>query len=208
MTSLRSMFLLPLLVLALVLGACGDDDDSTSTGDDTSADSADGSDDTSTDDSDDSDDSDEFDDTGESDGTTGDDADDEEPPADEATTGGSGGGTATVMLDNGETFEFSILCALDEQEAAGETILFTVVSYDEPYNLDVTQFADDSFDGQATIGIYDAENFDTLWEASSGLGGSGAELSLDGSTITGTGQFLPAGEFGADPVAGELVANC
>lgn len=58
---------------------------------------------------------------------------DEEPatdttaaPSDESSSGG-GSGAATLTLDNGESFEFSILCALQPQIAAGQEIIFTAV---------------------------------------------------------------------------------
>lgn len=119
----------------------------------------------------------------------------------------SGAQTATVTLDNGDVFEFSALCWLEVQESAGSEILFTVVSYDDPVNLDVTQFGVDSFDGAASISLYDSTSYDTIWEASS-LYGTDIELSLSGSTVTGSGDFYPAGDIAATPVPGQLVANC
>ncbi|KAA3640466.1 MAG: hypothetical protein DWP92_02970 [Armatimonadetes bacterium] len=119
----------------------------------------------------------------------------------------SGGATATVTLDNGETYEFGILCHLERQEAAGAEILFTVVSYDDPINLDVTQFGADSFGGAANIGLYDSTSYDAVWEADSTYGTS-VELSLNGSTVTGSGDFYPGGDIQQTPVPGELVANC
>ena len=119
----------------------------------------------------------------------------------------SGSQTATVTLDSGEVFEFAALCWLEPQESAGSEILFTVVSYDDPVNLDVTQFGADSFDGAANISLYDSTSYDTLWEASS-LYGTQVELNIDGSTVTGSGDFYPAGEIAATPVPGQLVVNC
>ena len=119
----------------------------------------------------------------------------------------SGAQTATVTLDSGDVFEFSALCWLETQESAGSEILFTVVSYDDPVNLDVTQFGADSFGGAASISLYDSTSYDTLWEANS-LYGTEVELNLDGSTVTGSGDFYPAGDIAATPVAGQLVANC
>ncbi|MEA1903683.1 MAG: hypothetical protein U9N56_09180 [Actinomycetota bacterium] len=113
--------------------------------------------------------------------------------------------SATLTLDNGEVYKFGILCALEPQESAGAEILFVVVSYDEPYNLDVNQFGADSFGGEATISVYDAETYDTLWEAGAF---SEATLELSGSTVTGSGTFLEGGELGATEVHGELVADC
>jgi hypothetical protein len=120
--------------------------------------------------------------------------------------GGSGGG-ATLTLANGETFEFpSVLCSLEPQMAAGSEILFSATSYDDP-GLDITQFGDEgTITGIATISVYDG-NFETLWEANSMLG-STVELTLDGSTIRGTGSFVEGEDFGGETVEGEVVANC
>ncbi len=124
------------------------------------------------------------------------------PPA-----GGGDGGGATLSLSNGETIEFpSVLCSLEPQMSAGSEILFTAVSYDDP-SLDITQFGDEgTITGVASISVYDAD-FETLWEANS-MFGSPVELTLDGSTIRGTGSFLAGGEMGGETVDGEVVANC
>jgi hypothetical protein len=127
--------------------------------------------------------------------------------ADAPAAAGGGVQTATVSLDNGEVFEFGALCWLETQESAGSEILFTVVSYDDPVNLDVTQFGADSFGGAANISLYDSTSYDTLWEASS-LYGTEIELVLDGSTVTGSGDFYPQGDIAATAVPGQLVANC
>jgi hypothetical protein len=118
-----------------------------------------------------------------------------------------GGATATVTLDNGDSYTFSILCNLQPQESAGSTILFTLVSYDDPVNLDVTQFGDDSFGGAANISLYDSSTYDTLWDASSRFENN-VELSLDGSTVTGSGTFIEGEDGTGSQVGGELVANC
>jgi hypothetical protein len=119
----------------------------------------------------------------------------------------SGGARATLTLANGEVFEFGLLCTLEPQVAAGSEILFTAVSYDDPYNLDITQFGENDFDGLATVSVYDSSTYDTVWEASSGFGGD-LTLGLDGSTITGSGSFLAGGELGGESVQGEIVAAC
>jgi hypothetical protein len=146
--------------------------------------------------------------------TAGDDGTEAAPAAGDA-------GTATVTLDNGESYTFSILCNLEPQESAGQEILFTAVSYDDPNGFDVTQFgegSDDTFgllDGLGTISIYDSTTYDDLW----GAGSVTAELSktefgleLDGTTITGSGTFFSGEDVGnlnlTDGVQGELVANC
>jgi hypothetical protein len=116
---------------------------------------------------------------------------------------------ATLSLDNGESFEFSVLCSLEPQIAAGSEILFTATSFDDP-TLDITQFGDEGpVVDLATISVYDA-SFETLWEANSLFEafGGGAELTLDGSTINGTGSFFPAGDIEGTAVAGTVVANC
>jgi len=130
-----------------------------------------------------------------------------ETPANAPVAQASGAQTAMVTLDNGDVFEFAALCWLETQESAGSEILFTVSSYDDPVNLDVTQFGADSFDGAANISLYDSTSYDTLWEANS-LYGTEIELNLDGSTVTGSGAFYPAGDIAAAPVAGQLIANC
>lgn len=128
---------------------------------------------------------------------------DTEPTAPPAT----GGGEATLTLANGETFEFAtVLCTLEPQMAAGSEILFSATSYDDP-GLDITQFGDEgTITGIASISVYDG-NYDILWEATSMLG-SAVELTLDGSTIRGTGSFVEAENFGGETVEGEVVANC
>ena len=132
-------------------------------------------------------------------------------PADEPAAAPSGGKTATLTLDNGESFEFGVLCSLEPQVAAGSEILFTATSYDDP-GLDITQFGDDgTVTGVATVSVYDG-SYNTLWEASTfnePFGGS-LELSLDGTTINGTGTFFAGGDPVANPegVNGTVEARC
>ena len=146
--------------------------------------------------------------------TAGNDEGEDAPPA-------GGDGTATVTLDNGESYTFSIICGLEPQEVAGQEILFTAVSYDEPNGFDVTKFGKSSNDlsglleGLGTISIYDSTTYDGIWGAGSvtaQLSNTEFVLEIDGNTITGSGTFftdedvenlaLDAG------VPGELVANC
>lgn len=127
-------------------------------------------------------------------------------------TSATGQGTATLTLDNGETYEFEVLCVLEPQIAGGSEVLFSVTSYDDP-SLDITQFGDDApVTGLASVTVYDATTFDSLWAASSlyeSFGGS-LELSLQGSVISGTGTFFAGDDPIASPegVVGEFVANC
>jgi hypothetical protein len=98
---------------------------------------------------------------------------------------------------------------LEPQTAAGSEILFNAVSYDDP-GLDVTQFGDEgTVTGVAFVSVYDG-NYETLWDASTfydAFGGT-SELSLDGSTILGSGAFHAAADPATEPVQGELQANC
>ena len=190
MTTTTRLLLLVPLVLAGV--ACGSDDDSSGDTSTVVEDAA--SDPTVVDDAAESDDA-----AGEDDAASEDDAP-EPPPA-------SDGGGATLTLANGEIFEFAtVLCTLEPQTAAGSEILFTAVSYDDP-GLDITQFGDEgTITGVASISVYDGD-YETLWDASS-IYGSTVELTLDGSTIRGTGSFLPGPDLEGDPVEGEVVANC
>ncbi|MFV2000242.1 MAG: hypothetical protein ACC654_07755 [Acidimicrobiia bacterium] len=119
----------------------------------------------------------------------------------------SGGASATLKLENGESFTFSILCTLESQEAAGQEILFTFSSYDKPLNLDVTQFGADSFSGAANISVYDADTYDTVWEASTLFGGE-VVLELNGNTVTGRGEFFEGDDATGPGIQGELEANC
>ena len=141
--------------------------------------------------------------------------------AEESDNSGGGSGTATVTLDNGEVYTFSILCGLEPQEVGGAEILFTAVSYDEPNGFDVTQFGkvgDDPsglLDGLGTITIYDSATYDDLWGAGSvtaQLSKTEFALELNGNTITGSGTFFTgeqADNLELDAgVHGELVANC
>lgn len=186
MRSTTSLLLVaPLLILAAACGSDGDSsgDDTAST--DTPVDTAAGSETTDAPDDD----------------TASTDAPDVEAPD------VSGGGTATLTLANGESFEFEdVLCSLEPQMSAGSEILFTAVAYGDP-GLDITQFGDEgAVTDVASISVYDG-NYDSLWEANT-LYGSTVELSLDGNTISGTAQFLQGGDPSIEPVDGEVVANC
>lgn len=137
----------------------------------------------------------------------------EEPAEEPAAPSGGGSGTATLTLDNGETFEFGVLCTLEPQEAAGSEIVFTATSYDDP-GLDITQFGAEgsgTVTDVATVSVYDG-SYNTLWEASNLYEpfGGGVELSLDGSTINGTGTFFAGGDPVTNPdgVAGTVEARC
>jgi hypothetical protein len=127
----------------------------------------------------------------------------------EASPSAGGSGSATLELANGETFEFSILCGLESQEVAGSEIVFNAVSYDDP-GLDVTQFGDEgTVTDFASISVYTSD-FETLWDANTiyeAFGGS-IELSLEGSTITGSGSFYADADPTTEPVDGQLRADC
>jgi len=206
---MRSRLVLPAIALSLVFTACGSDDNSTDGATTASgateapaATAADSGGDAPADVTDESDTS--------SDESASDDseaADDSADTAADSPTGG--GGTAVLTLFDGQEYEFSVLCMLEPQMAAGSEILFTAVSYDDP-SLDITQFGDEgTITGVGSVTVTDS-NFETLWEASTSyeaFGGS-LELTLDGSTITGQGDFYPNADPTMDPVPGTVQANC
>jgi hypothetical protein len=176
--------LAPVLALALLGAACGDDDDA-SVG---AVDEPSGA-----------------DDAAGSDAPEDDDADDDGGDDRDGTPGASG--TATLTLANGEEYEFSILCSLEPQIAAGQEIAFSITSYDEPYGFDATKFGDDAaMPGMASMDVYDSETYEAVWSASSVMGD--VELELSGSTVTGTGTFFEGDEGLGDGVEGELTASC
>jgi hypothetical protein len=119
----------------------------------------------------------------------------------------AGGASATLTLENGETYTFNILCALEPQESAGQEILFTVVSYDDPVSLDVSQFGAESLGGASVISLYDSATFDNVWEANT-LHGGELELALSGDTVVGHGVFLAGEEQNGPGVAGAFEAHC
>jgi hypothetical protein len=130
-----------------------------------------------------------------------------EAPSGESSTAGASG-NATLTLDNGESYEFSVLCALEPQIAAGQEILFTAVSYDDPYNLDITQWGDDSImKGGAGVSVFDSTTYDELWASNTSFGHE-LTLALNGNTITGSGMFVADGDAFGDQVHGEVEANC
>lgn len=193
---MRSRLIPAIVIVSFLLAACGSDSDTTeSVSTDSSADGAvttdaKESDDAVTTNADESDDA--------------DGSDNGEPPAPP-----SGDGTAVLTLANGETFEFSVLCSLESQIAAGSEILFTATSYDNP-GLDITQFGDEGTVTEiASVDVYDGE-FETLWGAATlyeAFGGS-LELTLEGTTIRGVGTFYSGGDPAGEAVEGEVIANC
>jgi hypothetical protein len=193
---MRSRLIPAIVIVSFLLAACGSDSDTTeSVSTDSSADGAVTTDATESDDAvttnaDESDDA--------------DGSDNGEPPALP-----SGDGTAVLTLANGETFEFSVLCSLESQIAAGSEILFTATSYDNP-GLDITQFGDEGTVTEiASVDVYDAD-YETLWGAATlyeAFGGS-LDLTLEGTTIRGVGTFYSGGDPAGEAVEGEVIANC
>ncbi len=133
-----------------------------------------------------------------------------------ATTAGSSSDTqapsaspsATVTLETGEVFEFSIWCVLEPEKVGDTDFLFYLGSSDDPLSLDVSQFAPDTLDGEASIDIFDSTTFDTVWSAPAIFGAGEVELTLDGNTVTGSGLFFEGVDSSGPGVRGELVANC
>ncbi len=184
--------LAPVLALALLGAACGDDDDAegaVDAGEDTSVDEPAGE-------------------EAADEAAADEEADAPEDGDGEGSATSGANGTATLVLANGEEFEFSILCSLEPQMAADQEILFSVTSYDEPYGFDATKFGEDSVvPGMASMDVYDSETYEAVWTASSMVGG-GVDLELDGSTVTGRGTFFEGDEGLGDGVEGELTASC
>jgi hypothetical protein len=135
----------------------------------------------------------------------------DDEPAAETTSGGDT--NATLTLASGEVYEFGVLCTLETQMAAGSEILFTATSVRGDLFIDITQFGQvGPVTGFATVTVFDGETFESIWGASSvyeGFGG-GLSLSLDGSTINGSGTFYAADDpiEAPDGVEGDVVANC
>jgi hypothetical protein len=116
-----------------------------------------------------------------------------------------GEGTATVTLDNGEEFESGVACNLESQDSAGQEILYTATAFDG--SIDVTQFGPNGPNPDlASVTIIDPETFDAMWAADSAT--TELTLSLDGSTITGSGTFRPGDDPAADLVPGTVEVNC
>ena len=124
----------------------------------------------------------------------------------------SGNANATVSLDNGESFELSVICALEPDVTGPAEVLFSLTAFpaDGP-KVDIMQFGDGPLyvADNASVRVYDA-SFETLWEADSNFEplGGGMKLSLDGSKVTGTGMFFPAGDIEGKAVNGTVIANC
>lgn len=120
--------------------------------------------------------------------------------------------TATVTLENGETFSFSIWCVLEHEGTDAENFLFSLGSNlgadDGPILLQVSQFTPDA-GGLATVTLADSSTYETLWEAST-RAGDDLVLQVNGNIVTGSGDFhnKGVGDPGFESVRGELLANC
>jgi hypothetical protein len=116
-----------------------------------------------------------------------------------------GEGDATITLDNGEVFEGGVACVLEPQDSAGQEILYTATAFDG--SIDVTQFGPNGPNPDlASVTIADPETFEAIWSADSGT--TSLTLSLEGSTITGSGDFRPADDSTAELVAGTVEVAC
>ncbi len=125
-------------------------------------------------------------------------------------------GTATVTLENGEGFEFSVRCGLEPTDSGtgGRELLFTVEStfesYDDSlYSLLVKRLGPDKYGSgpMSRISIWSISENETAWGAYS-PGGGEVQLTLDGNTVTGSAIFQRGGDAANPGVRGELVANC
>jgi hypothetical protein len=123
-----------------------------------------------------------------------------------APSSGFGDGTAVISLENGEVFEFGVLCVLEPQP----NFEYTIVSYDDPANLDISKWSEDAQFSGASVSIYDSTTYDTLWEANTTFDAQGGavDLTVSGSTVTGTGLFWPEGDPFMEGVQGDIAVTC
>ncbi len=108
----------------------------------------------------------------------------------------SGGdvGTATLVLDNGDRFDFEIKCALQPTDVGdGNIVLFGAVSLDSPYQMTATKYTEDSAaSGRASITVWENDMTDKVWQAANVVEEL-LSLELDGSIIHGQGIFALGG---------------
>lgn len=128
----------------------------------------------------------------------------DEPAEAAASASGGGAGTATLTLDNGEVHSFNIACMLEPQDDFD----FSIGSYDEPYNLDFSQWSADSGFSGPYVEVIDTTDYEILWGAETGFGIGELVVTQDGSTMTATGTFAAGGNPDAETVQGELIARC
>ncbi len=131
----------------------------------------------------------------------------------ESSDPGSAGeaGTATLTLDNGESFEFNVECVTSPMDAglAGRDLLLSVNSYDGQYLIAAELLGPDQYGSAplSIIQIWDVPGNEVAWGAYSASGGQ-VDLRLDGTTVTGTAVFGEGGDTVNPSVPGELVAYC
>lgn len=148
--------------------------------------------------------------------TAGNGGDDTESDAEDTSTsaqGTSGGGVATITFASGEELSTDVLCYLEEQESAGQQILYTATSLSNPY-FDLTVFGPQSDFAGTVVTWNETEDFETFteqWTSESLTGGSEFETTLDGTTITGSGTLTrgedESGQAGETRDA-ELLVEC
>jgi len=131
----------------------------------------------------------------------------------ESQAAGSGAdtGTATVTLENGDVYQFSVVCSLGPVDAgvADRALLFSVDSFeDSTYHLTASVVSPDKYgNGELSlIQIWSMSNNEMIWEADS-TGGE-IELDIDDETVTGSAIFWAGGDTANPSVRGDLVANC
>lgn len=173
---MRSRPIAALAVLTLLVAACGDDDDAGRAGDASVVDAPESADESA-------------------------DGDGDDGAAESPAPGGSG--TATVVLDNGETYTSSVTCILESTESGVDGVMQTFLVV--PTRGDVAISAEGLGDFEK-VSIIDDESKETIYEANTDFGG--LDLSNDGSSLTGTGGFSVADDPTADPIPGEIDIQC
>jgi hypothetical protein len=132
-------------------------------------------------------------------------------------------GTATLTLGD-VTYDFaSFRCATGHENTASDVYAFTSDARGQSATGAALQMQANVRDDQGLgrlvgegvvyeISIRDIDNLDapsvSFVATSAGSLGSDATLSIDGDSLTGSGNFLDNQQVGADPLAGSLQGTC
>ncbi|MEO1059108.1 MAG: hypothetical protein AAFY28_19535, partial [Actinomycetota bacterium] len=85
---------------------------------------------------------------------------------------------------------------------------------EDDFDMDVTQYGDagDDLTDAASINIMQSDPFEFVWSAGSSSrdteAGGSFELTLSGSSITGSGLFFAGDDLETEPVSGTVTINC
>lgn len=127
----------------------------------------------------------------------------------EQAEGDATGGNAVLTLDDGTEYRDTVECTLEPHTTFAGTenernLEWSALStYDGEFAIEVRRFAPDSNDGTGEVVVTDVEQRSIVQLATTA--GSLASLELDGTSITGSGDFGP---IGGAKVAGTLEVAC